>query len=95
MVEKDRRLAEGLEDDLKRLHELDRLRRQGNGAAEVNLAAMRARVRHVSPSNPLFSVYRQLNGFLFRVPSYRDQLVCAGSGKASLSRRRVTHGVSA
>lgn len=43
-LERDRRVAEGLEEELKRLHELDRVRRQRNGAADTNLAALRERV---------------------------------------------------
>ena len=45
MLERDRRAAEAVEEELRRLHELDRLHRQRNGAADTNLAALRDRVR--------------------------------------------------
>lgn len=44
VTERDRRRVEGLEEELRRLHERDRQRRQGNGAAGANLAAMRQKV---------------------------------------------------
>lgn len=45
VLERDRRAAEAVEEELRRLHELDRLHRQRNGAADTNLAALRDRVR--------------------------------------------------
>lgn len=43
-LERDLRGAAGLEEELRRLQELDRWRRQGPGAADANLAALRERV---------------------------------------------------
>ena len=45
MVERDREVAERVEEELRRLHDLDRRRRHSIGAAETNLAALRERVR--------------------------------------------------
>lgn len=44
MEQRDRRTAEELKQELKRLFELDRQHRLRNGAAETNLAALRERV---------------------------------------------------
>ena len=44
MQQRDRRAADELKQELKRLFELDRQHRLRNGAAETNLAALRERV---------------------------------------------------
>lgn len=46
---RDQRAAAGVEEELKRLFELDRRHRLRNGAADTNLAALRERVRQRQP----------------------------------------------